>query len=158
MTPPSSGRILVRGRIAPSFELAALLTRRATSAQSAAKILAVLAGPGRRHRRASIESTLALALGNDVSDARLARISKELLRRIAVAAVLDPFADVLVLDERPALRDSEFRRRWFERLEVRLAEGARRRDLGRPGAPAPLRADDPPRGRAPARRHDARRS
>ena len=124
MTPPSSGRILVRGRIAPSFELAALLTRRETSAQSAARILAVLAGPGRRHRRAYIESTLALALGNDVSDANLARVPKELLRRIAVAAVLDPFADVLVLDERPALRDSEFRRRWFERLEVRLAEGA----------------------------------
>ena len=124
MTPPSSGRILVRGRVAPSFELAALLTRRETSAQSAARVLAVLAGPGRRHRRAYIESTLALALGNDVSDANLARVPKELLRRIAVAAVLDPFADVLVLDERPALRDSEFRRRWFERLEVRLAEGA----------------------------------
>ncbi len=124
MTPPSSGRILVRGRVAPSFELAALLTRRETSAQSAASVLAVLAGPSHRHRRAYIESTLALALGNDVSDANLARVPKELLRRIAVAAVLDPFADVLVLDERPALRDSEFRRRWFERLEVRLAEGA----------------------------------
>lgn len=124
MTSPTSGRILVRGRVAPSIELATYLAQRETSSRGVAQRLAALAGPGRRHHNEFVRAALALAFGESQADADLARPGKNVLRRVAAAAAFDPTADVLVIDALPELGDPDFPRRCRERLVERLASGA----------------------------------
>jgi len=124
MTSPTSGRIVIRGRIAPSIELATSLARGETSAHGVARRLAALAGPGRRHRRRFVQAAMELAFGDSPAEADVARPSKHVLRRVAAAAAFDPTADVLVIDDLPPLGDPDFPRRCRDRLAERLSEGA----------------------------------
>jgi lipopolysaccharide transport system ATP-binding protein len=124
MTAPTSGRMLVRGRVAPSVELAIALTRRETTAPAVARRLAGLAGPRRRDRGAFVRSALVLALGEHSSEVTAAQPPKEILRRVAVAAAFDPTANLLVVDMLPDYGDPDLPRRCRERLEERLAGGA----------------------------------
>ena len=124
MTAPTSGRMLVRGRVAPSVELAIALTRRESTAPAVARRLAGLAGPRRRERSNFVRSALVLALGEGSSEVTAAQPPKEILRRVAVAAAFDPTADILVVDALPDYGDPDLPRRCRERLEQRLAAGA----------------------------------
>ena len=124
MTWPSSGRVVLRGRVAPSSELAIILSRRETTTRAVARRLAGLAVPGRRQRRRFVRSTLELAFGDSPEEADVARPSRQVLKRVAAAAALDPTADILVVDSLADLGDPDFPRRYRERLAERLAAGA----------------------------------
>ena len=124
MMSPTSGRIVVRGRVAPSIELATFLAQRETTARGVARRLAALAGPEWRQRRQFVLAALELALGDSQAEADAARPSKNVLRRVAAAAAFDPTADVLVIDALPDHGDPDFPRRCRERLAERLLEGA----------------------------------
>jgi hypothetical protein len=113
-----------RGRIAPTSELAIALTRRETTARGVARRLAGLAGPRRRGRAQFVRAALDLAFAESIVEADAARPSREILRRVAVAATLDPTADVLVVDDLPELGDPDFPRRCRDRLAERLAAAA----------------------------------
>jgi ABC-type polysaccharide/polyol phosphate transport system ATPase subunit len=123
MTSPTSGRVVVRGRIAPSIELATSLTRRETSARGVARRLAGLAGPRRTHRSQFVRAALDLAFGDSWAEADAARPPKAVLRRVAAAAAFDPSADVLVIDDLSDLGDADFPRRCRDRLAESLSNG-----------------------------------
>jgi len=123
MTSPSAGRIVARGRIGPSVELAALLTRRETHPRRVAKTLARVLGVGRSRRREYVEQVLRLAAGD--GPAGPSPVSeRQRMRHVVLAAALDPYADVLVLDEVPTAADAAFHERFTERLELLLRQGA----------------------------------
>ncbi|MBA3347261.1 MAG: hypothetical protein H0T13_01740 [Actinobacteria bacterium] len=121
MTAPTSGRIVARGRVGPSVELATLLTRRENHPRRVARSLARVLGIPRRRRRAYIDQMLRLSAG-DAPDALLS--VKQRIQQVALAAAFDPLADVLVVDDFPARSDSGFQRRCHERLEGLLERGA----------------------------------
>ena len=123
MTSPTSGKILVRGRIGPSAELATSLARREATVRGVARRLAGLAGPGRRERSRFVREALGLALGDAWGEVDAARPPKQVLRRVATAAAFDPTADVLVVDELSDLGDPDFPRRCRQRLVERLSAG-----------------------------------
>jgi ABC-type polysaccharide/polyol phosphate transport system ATPase subunit len=121
MSPPTGGRYAVRGRIAPSVELATTLSRRETHPRRAAKLLARVNGIPRSQRQEYLDALMRLAgIGAAGSDPR----ASHGIRRVAVAAALDPFADVLVVDSLPELGDPDFLRRCLASIERSLAAGA----------------------------------
>ncbi|MGI9111677.1 MAG: hypothetical protein ACR2GT_05715 [Gaiellaceae bacterium] len=124
MTAPSSGRIVMRGRIAPSVELAVALTSREPTVRAVARGLSELAGPGRRLRGEYVRKALELAFADEPYAASLAQPPKQYLRRAAVAATLDPFAEILLIDALPGFGDPAFPERCIRRIQARLAEGA----------------------------------
>lgn len=124
MTAPSSGRIVMRGRVGPSVELAIALTSSETSVSAVARRLAGLAGPGRRLHNAYVREALELAFADEPHAASMARPPKNFLRRAAVAATLDPFAETLVIDALPEFGDPEFPERCIQRIRDRLDAGA----------------------------------
>jgi ABC-type polysaccharide/polyol phosphate transport system ATPase subunit len=132
MLAPAEGRILVRGRIGPSFELARILSRREAHPREAARMLARMSGVPRGARRAYVDETLRLAFGDGDGGGTL----QAQLRRVAHAAALDPLADVLVVDRLPEAREAAFRARSLRRLEESLAGGA--------GAVVVVRDEDDP--------------
>ena len=124
MSAPSAGRLVVRGRIGPTVELATLLTSGETNVRAVARRLAGLAGPGRKQRGVYVREALGLAFADEPHVVRLAQPPKPYLRRAAVAAALDPFADVLVVDALPDFGDPDFPERCLERIKSRLDSGA----------------------------------
>jgi len=124
MISPTSGRVVIRGRVAPSVELAISLSRGETTTRGVARRLAGLAGPGRRHRSEFVQAAFALAFGDSPQQADVARPSKQVLRRVAAAAAFDPTADVLIIDDLSDFGDPDFPRRCRDRLAERLSEGA----------------------------------
>ena len=123
MTLPTEGRIAVRGRVGPSVELASLLTRRETHPRRVARALARVRGIPRWRRRAYVDEVLRLAVGDGREAGRPVE-PREAMRHVAVAASLDPYADVLVLDEFPPGSAPGFQARYVERLRERLDGGA----------------------------------
>jgi len=124
MSAPSAGRLVVRGRIGPSVELATLLTGGETNVRAVARRLAGLAGPGRKLRSVYVRDALELAFADEPHVISMAQPPKQYLRRAAVAAALDPFADVLVVDGLPDFGDPAFPGRCLERIRSRLDGGA----------------------------------
>ncbi len=124
MVAPTSGRILVRGRVAPSVEFATLLVGRETTVRGVARRLSTLVGPPRGLRRQFVDAALDLALGDAPGLVAVARPSRDVLHRVAASAAFDPTADVLVVDALATLGDPDFARRCRTRLVERLAAGA----------------------------------
>ncbi|MCP9485405.1 MAG: hypothetical protein MSC30_06070 [Gaiellaceae bacterium MAG52_C11] len=124
MTAPTSGRVVVRGRVAPSVELARALTTQAKTPRAVARELASLVGPGRRRHSAYVEAALDLALGRPWAAAPTTRAPRQILTRVALAAALDPFSEVLVVDRFPGVGEPDFRERCLERVRERLSAGA----------------------------------
>ncbi|MDQ3065574.1 MAG: hypothetical protein M3R12_00280, partial [Actinomycetota bacterium] len=105
-------------------ELATLLSRRETHPRRVARLLAVMAGVPRRQRAEYVEETLRLALGDDFEDAVAITDARRRARQVRIAAALDPFANVLVVDELPPASDEAFRRRCLRRISESLERGA----------------------------------
>jgi ABC-type polysaccharide/polyol phosphate transport system ATPase subunit len=124
MTTPSAGRVLVRGRPAPSVELATVLSRRELHPRHAARLLARVSGIPRRERAAYVREALRFALGDSLELPASSGTGKDLSRRVAVAAALDPSADLLVVDRLPAFGDPDFRQRCLRRLGAAIDGGA----------------------------------
>jgi ABC-type polysaccharide/polyol phosphate transport system ATPase subunit len=122
MTAPWAGRAVVHGRVGPTVRLANTFIRREPTPQRAAATLARLMGISFADRSVYIDEVLRLALSD--GEALRGLPAGRLLRRVAIAGALDPFADLLVLDELPALGSPAFRQACIRRLEDRLAQGA----------------------------------
>jgi ABC-2 type transport system ATP-binding protein len=122
MTTPTAGRVVYRGRMGVSSELAKLLARRELAQpRQAMTTLATLAGVPRGGRKTWARSGLALMAGDDVEFTPA--VLRKMRDRIPVAASFDPDAMILLIDELP-MRDRAFRERCLARLRTRLAEGA----------------------------------
>ena len=123
MMSPTSGRIVAAGRIGPSCEMMTYLLRREGHPRRAARALAALTGVPVRHRSRYVRDMLDFVIDDEILDTRVpARGAHPLVRRISIAATLDPRADVLVVDMWPQ-RDA-FLDRCVERLQDNLERGA----------------------------------
>jgi ABC-type polysaccharide/polyol phosphate transport system ATPase subunit len=124
MTDPTEGRMLYRGRLGFSFGLAAALVREENaSAPRVLKLLSRLGGVPRPQREPWVADGLRL-IGGDVPPPSWRFVQKDLRKRLALAASLDPTADVLVIDKFADYGDAAFWERCLQRLGDGLARGA----------------------------------
>lgn len=125
MTAPSAGRAIYRGRIGLSSRLAWVLARRTIAdPRVTTRVLARVAGVPRRRRKEWGRAVLALVSGEQAGAEVAPVTARQVRTRIPLAAALDPFADILVVDDVPRRSDVAFLERCLEQLRQRLDEGA----------------------------------
>ncbi|MGI9098588.1 MAG: ABC transporter ATP-binding protein [Solirubrobacteraceae bacterium] len=123
ITPPTEGRVVVRGRVSPPLELAAsFLNPNATGRQNAI-IVARLFGLPKRLVEPQLDDIFALAGITEKLDHRVATYSNRQYRRLAISVALHLQPDVLLIDDRLASTDEEFAARVQERLMQASATG-----------------------------------
>lgn len=124
MTAPTEGRVVHRGRIGLSADLARVLTRQEShSAVRVLRMLSGFAGVPRAGRRPWASDGVAL-VGGDEPPTQWGWTDKVVRARLAIAAALDPQADVLLVDRFPGREDVAFRERCLARIRSLLGEGA----------------------------------
>ncbi len=118
---PTAGHALIRGRRGPTVEAAEKLMRPDMTPDKNLRLLAGLMGVPRAERERFVGELLDVAFGP--REAPGGRNLKNAFAKIAAASVLDPTADVLLIDSFPT-SDQQLRRRCLEQLSSALAGGA----------------------------------
>ena len=120
--PPSSGRVRVRGRIAPMIELGAGFNPDLTGLENVV-LYGTLLGrdPALMRRRAP--EIAAWAELSDYLDVPVRSYSSGMLARLAFSVAVDTEPDVLIVDEVLSVGDESFQRRSLERIEDMIRSG-----------------------------------
>jgi ABC-2 type transport system ATP-binding protein len=120
--PPTSGRVVVRGLVAPMIELGGGFDADLTGSENLVLYGAMLGHDPRALRRQSA-AVAEWAELEDFMDVPLRSYSSGMLARLgfAVATLIQP--DVLVVDEVLAVGDESFQRRSQERIAELLSHG-----------------------------------
>lgn len=121
--PPTSGRIVMRGRVAPAIEFASTFTRLDLDVVGNAKMFSRLLRIPRSQRAEYVENLTSLVFGPGRTKLPSALDTRQATRRIAVAAALDPGSDLVLLDELGLAGDVAFHDRVLERLELLREQG-----------------------------------
>lgn len=125
ITPPTSGRVLVRGRVSPPLELAtSFLNPNATGRQNAF-LIARLFGVPRQVVEARLPEIFELAGIEEKLEHRAGTYSNRQYRRLGTSIALHLDPDILLADDRLVAGDPEF----AERVEALLEEATKRGDL-----------------------------
>jgi ABC-2 type transport system ATP-binding protein/lipopolysaccharide transport system ATP-binding protein len=114
--PPSHGRVVVRGQVAPMIELGGGF-QIDLSAQENIVLLGALLGREPRQMRERVPAIAAWAELEGFLDVPLRAFSSGMLARLAFAVVTDTKPDVLVIDEVLAVGDASFYTRSVERMD-----------------------------------------
>jgi ABC-type polysaccharide/polyol phosphate transport system ATPase subunit len=120
--PPTSGRVVVRGLVAPMIELGAGFNAELTGLENIMLYGAILGhdlGYLRRHADAIAE----FARLEEFMDVPLRCYSSGMLARLAFAIATEGRPDVLLVDEILAVGDEAFRHKSEERIERVMGEG-----------------------------------
>jgi ABC-type polysaccharide/polyol phosphate transport system ATPase subunit len=120
LTPPTTGRIELSGTVAPTVDFATAFMPAKADARDSFNRIASLRGIPRRDRHAWEDAGVDLALGDGTDGLS----PMDVRRRLAVAAALEPEADIYLLDGLPKLGDPSFLARCLERVEAVRARGA----------------------------------
>jgi ABC-2 type transport system ATP-binding protein len=121
--PPSTGRVVVRGRIAPMIELGAGFNPELTGRENIVLYGTMLAGdPAAMRRRA--QAIAEWAGVEEFIDVPLRSYSSGMVARLAFAVATEIEPDVLLVDEVLAVGDESFRERSAERVEEMIGRGA----------------------------------
>lgn len=121
--PPSEGRVVVRGRIAPMIELGAGFNVELTGHENAV-LYGTLLGRDPAYVRARLPHIAEWAGLVDSMDVPVRSYSSGMLARLAFAVAVDVEPDVLVVDEVLAVGDEAFRQRSGERMDALIRDGA----------------------------------
>lgn len=125
ITPPTSGRVLVCGRVSPPLELAtSFLNPNATGRQNAF-LLARLFGVPHQVVEARLPEIFELAGIEEKLEHRAGTYSNRQYRRLGTSIALHLDPDILLADDRLVGGDPEF----AERVEALLEEATKRGDL-----------------------------
>jgi ABC-2 type transport system ATP-binding protein len=121
--PPTEGKAVVNGNIAPMIELGAGFHSEMTGAENVL-FYSVLMG----RRTKSVKSRIA-AIGEwagvaDHMDFPLRTFSSGMMARLAFATATDEEADVLLVDEILSVGDAEFQKKSRDRMDQLIASGA----------------------------------
>jgi ABC-type polysaccharide/polyol phosphate transport system ATPase subunit len=121
--PPSAGRIIVRGRVAPLIELGAGFHPDMTGYENLLLYGTILGNDSRALRRDADEIADWAEL-RDFMDVPVRSYSSGMVTRLgfAIATWADP--DLLVVDEVLAVGDERFRERSGQRIQELLSQGA----------------------------------
>lgn len=120
--PPSRGRVVVRGRIAPIIELGAGLDPELTAVENAVLLGALLGREPRAVRRRAPE-VIAWAGLEAFADVPVRAFSSGMTARLAFATITDLAPDVLLVDEVLSVGDATFAVRARDRIAELVAEG-----------------------------------
>ena len=121
--PPSEGRVIVRGRVAPIIELGAGFNPELTAEQNIVLYGAFL-GRDPSYMRARISRILEWAGLEDFGDVPVRSLSSGMTARLAFSVSTDMEPDLLVVDEVLAVGDQEFRAKSEERMRSLINGGA----------------------------------
>src|SRR4051812_51250 len=120
---PTSGRVLVRGRVTPVLGIGAGLHPDLTGRENI-ELLGALLGRNPRDLRLRAGAIAEWAELTDYLDVPLRVYSAGMAARLALAVVTDGQPDVLLLDEIFAVGDAEFQERSRERILDLLRAGS----------------------------------
>ncbi|HMO55960.1 MAG TPA: ABC transporter ATP-binding protein [Roseiflexaceae bacterium] len=120
---PSSGRVVVRGKVAPLIELGAGFQPDLTGRENVILKSAIL-GHTEYETRHRMDQIIDFAGLREFIDAPLRTYSSGMVARLAFAVATDVQPDILIVDEVLAVGDAEFRERSEDRLEALRRSGA----------------------------------
>lgn len=123
ITPPTAGRVELRGRVAPLLELAAGFLQPDSTGPDNVRLLGRFFGVPRVEVERSMKTILAFAELDGLEHAQLKRYSTGMTRRLAFSVALNLEADVLLSDGILGVGDSDFRRRCFDLVRKRNQAG-----------------------------------
>jgi ABC-type polysaccharide/polyol phosphate transport system ATPase subunit len=112
---PSSGRVVVRGRIAPLLELGLGFHFELTGRENVI-LQGAMMGFSRREMEEKMGSISAFAEMMDVLDAPVRTYSNGMVARLGFAVATDIDPDILLVDEVLAVGDLRFQRKCFDRM------------------------------------------
>jgi ABC-2 type transport system ATP-binding protein len=121
--PPTAGRVVVRGRIAPMIELGAGFNVELTGYENAV-LYGTLLGRDPAYMRARLQHIGEWAGLADSMDVPVRSYSSGMLARLAFSVAVDVKPDVLVVDEVLAVGDESFQQRSGERMNELINAGA----------------------------------
>jgi ABC-type polysaccharide/polyol phosphate transport system ATPase subunit len=120
--PPSEGRIIVRGRVAPVIELGAGLNDDLTTHENII-LLGALLGRDPRRMRKRVPAIAAWAGLESFLDVPVRTFSAGMVARLGFAVATDTQPDVLVIDEVLSVGDAGFAIRSEERMSNLMSAG-----------------------------------
>lgn len=119
---PSSGRVVVRGSVAPILELGLGLHGELTGRENVILQGALLGFP-RSRMRERMDAIAGFAELEGFLDAPMRTYSTGMASRLAFAVATDATPDVLLVDEALSVGDERFQRKCFERMRSFWNEG-----------------------------------
>lgn len=121
--PPTEGRVVVRGTVAPMIELGAGFNTEMTAFENIVMYGALL-GRTPEFMRERAEEIAHWADLDDFIDVPLRSYSSGMLARLGFSVATDTEPDVLIVDEVLSVGDAAFQQKSAERMERMIAEGA----------------------------------
>ena len=121
--PPSTGRIIVRGDVAPMIELGAGFNPELTGAENIV-LYGALLGRSVAEMRSRIEPIAEWAGLTEHLDIPVRAYSSGMVARLAFATATDKSPDLLLIDEVLSVGDEEFRDKSSERTQKMMKSGA----------------------------------
>ncbi|OIQ77976.1 teichoic acids export ATP-binding protein TagH [mine drainage metagenome] len=119
--PPTKGRVIVRGSVAPMIELAAGFNPELTGTENAVLYSAIL-GRDVKRVRARLETIADWAGVADHMDTPIRTFSSGMVARLAFAVATDEIPDLLLVDEVLSVGDAEFREKSGLRMRELMAQ------------------------------------
>jgi ABC-type polysaccharide/polyol phosphate transport system ATPase subunit len=121
--PPTTGRVVVRGRVAPLIELGAGFHPELSALENVV-LHGALLGQDPAVLRTRAEDVVDFAGVREFADAPVRTFSSGMLARLAFAVATECEPDVLLIDEVLAVGDQAFQERSGERIAQLLCRGA----------------------------------
>jgi len=121
--PPSEGRVIVRGQVAPMIELGAGFHAELTAYENIV-LYGTLLGRAPQEMRERARAIAEWAGVSDFLDVPLRSFSSGMLARLGFGVATDVHPDVLVVDEVLAVGDEAFQAKSKQRITSIIAEGA----------------------------------
>ncbi|MEX0699310.1 MAG: ABC transporter ATP-binding protein [Acidimicrobiia bacterium] len=121
--PPTSGRVIVRGSVAPMIELGAGFNHELTAYENIL-LYGTLLGRDPRAMRERAEAIVAWAELVDFLHVPTRSFSSGMLARLGFAVATDAKPDVLVVDEVLSVGDAAFQEKSKERILAMIEDGA----------------------------------
>jgi ABC-type polysaccharide/polyol phosphate transport system ATPase subunit len=120
--PPSEGRVLVAGRIAPILELGLGFHGELTGRENV-MLQSALLGFSRAETRRRLDRIVEWAELEDFIDAPTRTFSTGMAARLAFAVATDVDPDILLVDEALSVGDEKFQRKCRDRMDAFHARG-----------------------------------
>lgn len=120
--PPTDGRVIVRGVVAPMIALGAGFNQEMNAAENII-LFGTLMGRDPDYMRERVRPIVDWAGLSDFFDVPIRSYSSGMLARLGFAVATDVDPDVLVVDEVLAVGDEAFSKKSFERMEKLMSGG-----------------------------------
>jgi ABC-type polysaccharide/polyol phosphate transport system ATPase subunit len=121
--PPTNGRVVIRGMLAPMIELGAGFNPELTGAENVLLYGSIL-GRDPAQLRKRVAAIAAWAELEDRMDVPLRTYSSGMIARLAFSTAVDVQPDILLVDEVLSVGDEAFQRRCIDRIDQMVDSGA----------------------------------